>query len=104
MHVRGYKEKGNIDTPLELAIRNEVDRFSLAILAIDLVSEAGTLGNKGASAREMLKEEQMRGKAYAYETGEDPEGWTNWTWPEDLKPPHLQRDMQGSPGDGAGVD
>ena len=70
MHVRGYKEKGNIDTPLELAIRNEVDRFSLAILAIDLVSEAGTLGNKGASAREMLKGEQMRGKAYAYETGE----------------------------------
>src|SRR2546428_9544622 len=31
MHVRGYKEKGNINTPLELAINNEVDRFSLAI-------------------------------------------------------------------------
>jgi len=97
MHVRGYKEKGNIDTPLELAIRNEVDRFSLAILAIDLISDAGGLGNKGASAREVLKGEQMRGKAYAYETGEDPEGWTNWTWPEDLKPPHLQTDMQGTP-------
>ena len=27
LHVRGYKEKGNINTPLELAIRNEVDRF-----------------------------------------------------------------------------
>ncbi|KAG7108552.1 phosphoketolase like protein [Verticillium longisporum] len=23
LHVRGYKEKGNIDTPLELALRNE---------------------------------------------------------------------------------
>ena len=33
MHVRGYKEKVNIDTPLELAIRNETDRFSLAIAA-----------------------------------------------------------------------
>ena len=35
IHVRGYKEKGNINTPLELAIRNQIDRFSLAIDAID---------------------------------------------------------------------
>ena len=28
MHVRGYKEKGNINTPMELAINNEIDRFS----------------------------------------------------------------------------
>ena len=27
IHVRGYKEKGNINTPLELAILNQVDRF-----------------------------------------------------------------------------
>ena len=36
-HVRGYKEKGNINTPLELAIQNEIDRFSLAIDVIDRV-------------------------------------------------------------------
>jgi len=35
IHVRGYKEKGNINTPLELAIRNQVDRFNLAIDVID---------------------------------------------------------------------
>jgi xylulose-5-phosphate/fructose-6-phosphate phosphoketolase len=35
--VRGYKEKGNINTPLELAIINQVDRFNLAIDAIDRV-------------------------------------------------------------------
>jgi phosphoketolase len=35
--VRGYKEKGNINTPMELAIYNEIDRFSLAIGAIDRV-------------------------------------------------------------------
>ena len=28
IHVRGYKEKGNINTPLELAIQNQVDRFT----------------------------------------------------------------------------
>jgi hypothetical protein len=33
----GYKEKGNINTPLELAIQNQTDRFSLAIDAIDRV-------------------------------------------------------------------
>ncbi len=27
IHVRGYKEKGNINTPLELAIVNQVDRY-----------------------------------------------------------------------------
>ncbi len=37
LHVRGYKEKGNINTPLELAINNEIDRFSLAIDVIDRV-------------------------------------------------------------------
>src|SRR6516164_1323096 len=30
LHVRGYKEKGNIKTPMELAIQNQVDRFTLA--------------------------------------------------------------------------
>ncbi|MGB5916447.1 MAG: phosphoketolase family protein, partial [Phormidesmis sp.] len=31
IHVRGYKEEGNINTPLELAIRNQIDRFNLVI-------------------------------------------------------------------------
>jgi len=37
LHVRGYKEKGNINTPLELAMNNQIDRFSLAIDVIDRV-------------------------------------------------------------------
>ena len=37
IHVRGYKEKGNINTPLELAIRNQIDRFNLAIDVIDRI-------------------------------------------------------------------
>ena len=28
LHVRGYKEQGNINTPLELAILNQIDRFT----------------------------------------------------------------------------
>lgn len=78
MHVRGYKEKGNIDTPLELCIRNETDRFSLAIRAIDSMTE---LGNTGAAAREKLKNEQIKGRNHVYETGMDPQDWTDWKWP-----------------------
>lgn len=79
MHVRGYKEKGNIDTPLELAIRNEADRYSLAIRAIDSLGEV--LGNTGGSTREQLIDIRIRSKNFTYETGLDPEEYTNWTWP-----------------------
>ena len=40
LHVRGYKEKGNINTPLDLAIQNQIDRFTLAMDVIDRVPRA----------------------------------------------------------------
>lgn len=79
MHVRGYKEKGNIDTPLELAIRNEADRYSLAIRAIDSLGKV--LGNAGGSVREKLVDIRIRSTNFTYETGLDPEEYTSWTWP-----------------------
>ena len=79
MRVRGYKEKGNIDTPLELAIRNETDRYSLAILAID--SLKSVLGNKGSSAREHFLDVRTAAASHAYETGEDPVDYVDWKWP-----------------------
>jgi len=77
IHVSGYREKGNIDTPLELAIRNRTDRFSLAMDAIDYMPH---LGNKGASAREHLLNEQIKAKNYAYHEGIDPKELTDWRW------------------------
>ncbi|KAK9368235.1 XFP N-terminal domain-containing protein [Lipomyces kononenkoae] len=78
MHVRGYKEKGNIDTPLELAIRNQTDRFSLAIDAIDRIP---SLGNSGSAAREKLLNEQIRCRNLAFENGIDPKSVQEWVWP-----------------------
>ncbi len=66
MHVRGYKEKGNINTPLELAIQNQIDRFSIAIDVIDRVPK---LKVAGAHVKEMLKDEQISCRNYAYEHG-----------------------------------
>jgi xylulose-5-phosphate/fructose-6-phosphate phosphoketolase len=55
LHVRGYKEKGNINTPLELAIRNEVDRFSLAIDVIDRVPDACSAWSARAQLRTAVR-------------------------------------------------
>jgi xylulose-5-phosphate/fructose-6-phosphate phosphoketolase len=80
LHVRGYREKGNIDTPLELAIRNQTDRFSLAMDAIDRIP---SLRNRGAAARQELLNSQIKARNDAFEAGVDPEFLTNWTWPHE---------------------
>jgi xylulose-5-phosphate/fructose-6-phosphate phosphoketolase len=78
IHVRGYKEQGNINTPLELAIRNQTDRFSLAIDAIDRVPR---IRDRGAHVREALLDQQIACKNHAFEFGVDPPDITNWQWP-----------------------
>jgi len=78
LHVRGYKEKGNINTPMELAMNNEIDRFSLAIDAIDRVPR---LQKIGAYAKEKFRNQQIACRAYAYENGIDRPEITGWKWP-----------------------
>jgi xylulose-5-phosphate/fructose-6-phosphate phosphoketolase len=78
IHVRGYKEKGNINTPLELAIINQVDRFNLAIDVIDRVPRLHTAG---AHVKEWLKGEIIEHLEYAHAEGIDKEEIRNWTWP-----------------------
>lgn len=78
LHVRGYKEKGSINTPLELAIQNEIDRFSLAIAAINRIPALQTIG---AHVQEKLRNRQIECRNYAYEYGVDLPEEDNWTWP-----------------------
>jgi xylulose-5-phosphate/fructose-6-phosphate phosphoketolase len=78
IHVRGYKEQGNINTPLELAIRNQTDRFSLAIDAIDRMPRFKVTGS---SVREALLNQQIACRGHAYEFGVDRPDTTNWQWP-----------------------
>ncbi|MBI5937361.1 MAG: phosphoketolase family protein [Betaproteobacteria bacterium] len=79
LHVRGYKEKGNINTPLELAIQNEIDRFSLAI---DVINRVPGLLVAGAHVKEQLRDRQIECRAYAYEHGVDLPEVADWVWPE----------------------
>jgi xylulose-5-phosphate/fructose-6-phosphate phosphoketolase len=78
LHVRGYKEKGNINTPLELAIQNQIDRFTLAIDVIDRVPR---LRVAGAHAKEKFRNMQIECANYAYEHGVDKPEAANWKWP-----------------------
>jgi xylulose-5-phosphate/fructose-6-phosphate phosphoketolase len=78
LHVRGYKEKGNINTPLDLAIKNQIDRFSLAM---DVIDRVPSLQAAGAQAKEMLRNQQIDCLNYAYENGIDKPEVDQWTWP-----------------------
>ena len=78
LHVRGYKEKGNINTPMELAIENEIDRFSLAIDAIDRVPK---LQRIGGHAKEKFRNQQLDCLQYCHEHGIDKPDVAAWTWP-----------------------
>jgi xylulose-5-phosphate/fructose-6-phosphate phosphoketolase len=79
IHVRGYKEKGNINTPLELAILNQVDRFNLAI---DVIDRVPGLQASAAHIKEWLKDQIIDSINYAHTEGIDRPEITNWTWPE----------------------
>ena len=78
IHVRGYKEKGNINTPLELAILNQVDRFSQAMDVIDRVPK---LQCTAAHTKEWLKDQIIESVNYAHENGIDRPEITGWKWP-----------------------
>jgi xylulose-5-phosphate/fructose-6-phosphate phosphoketolase len=76
-HVRGYKEKGNINTPLELAMNNQIDRFNLVI---DVIDRVPSLGSRAAHVKERMKEAILANRAYAHEHGEDAPEVNGWRW------------------------
>jgi xylulose-5-phosphate/fructose-6-phosphate phosphoketolase len=78
IHVRGYKEQGNINTPMGLAIRNQIDRFNLVIDAIDRVP---SLNVAGAHVKENMKNNILKCQRFAGSEGYDLPEFTDWQWP-----------------------
>jgi len=85
LHVRGYREnrkigidlthltnflkgRGGITTPMQLAILNQIDRFSIAI---DVVQRVPKLSNKAGSFVDEMKNMQIKALEYAYNHGVD---------------------------------
>ncbi len=77
IHVRGYKEKGSINTPLELAIDNNIDRFSLAM---DVVDRVPRLRKIGGHAKERFLNRQIECRSYAHQYGVDNPEVADWIW------------------------
>lgn len=64
--------------PLELAIRNQVDRFSLAT---DVIDRVPGLAGRGAHAKDRLKNQIVESINYAYAEGIDSQENREWKWP-----------------------
>jgi len=79
MHVHGYQEKGNINTPFELAMLNETSRFHLVIDVIDRVPK---LRVKAQHLREEIEAAIIENLAYAHDQGRDRPEIADWTWPD----------------------
>jgi xylulose-5-phosphate/fructose-6-phosphate phosphoketolase len=78
MHVRGFIEEGTTTTPFDMVVLNELDRFHLAIEAIDRVPG---LSAKAARAKQHFRDKLIAHKLYVREHGEDMPEIDGWMWP-----------------------
>ncbi len=77
MHVRSYKEEGTTTTPFDMVVLNDLDRYRLALDAIERIPrQEGEI--EGARAR--YWDTRERHKLYIGEYGEDMPEARNWRW------------------------
>ncbi|HEX3091595.1 MAG TPA: phosphoketolase family protein [Candidatus Angelobacter sp.] len=75
MHVRGYKEEGTTTTPFDMVVRNNMDRFQLAIDTIHRIP-----GLKADDAVALFQSKLVEHKEYVASHGEDMPEVVNWRW------------------------
>ncbi|MDE2065257.1 MAG: phosphoketolase family protein [Bradyrhizobium sp.] len=78
MHVRGYAEEGTTTTPFDMTVLNELDRFHLAIEAIERVPG---LGIARADVIQRFRDALIEHARYVREHGEDMPQIRDWVWP-----------------------
>jgi xylulose-5-phosphate/fructose-6-phosphate phosphoketolase len=77
IHVRGYKEEGTITTPFDMTVLNDLDRFHLAMDAIDRLPQTG---DQGIYLKQQLKDKLIDHRQYINRHGQDLPEIRNWTW------------------------
>ncbi len=77
LHVRGFKEEGTTTTPFDMVVRNDLDRFHLAMDVIDHVPKMGTTA---AYAKQRFAAKLIEHKAYIEQFGEDMPEIRDWRW------------------------
>jgi xylulose-5-phosphate/fructose-6-phosphate phosphoketolase len=78
IHVRGYMEEGTITTPFDMTVLNELDRYHLAISAIDRLPRTG---DRGVALQAQLRDKLRAHKKYITQHGEDMPEIRQWRWP-----------------------
>jgi len=76
LHVRGYKEEGTTTTPFDMALLNGIDRYQLAIDAIDRIPG---LAERHSLLRQSLQDRRIRAHNYTRVYGEDAKEISGWT-------------------------
>ena len=77
IHVRGYKEEGTITTAFDMTVLNDLDRFHLAMDAIDRLPQTG---DKSIYVKQQLKGKLIEHKQHIAKRGEDLPEIYNWKW------------------------
>ena len=78
IHVRGYKEEGTITTPFDMTVLNDLDRFHLAMDAIDRLPQTG---ERGLYLKRQLKDKLIEHRLYINQHGQDMPEVRDWKWP-----------------------
>ena len=77
IHVRGYKEEGTTTTPFDMCVRNNIDRYQLAL---DAVLRIPRLAHIAEESRQLYSERIQKHRLYVAEHGEDLPEVRNWKW------------------------
>jgi xylulose-5-phosphate/fructose-6-phosphate phosphoketolase len=77
LHVRGYVEEGTTTTPFDMVVRNNLDRYHLAM---DVVDRVESLGSRAVATRQYFADQRTRHRAYVTRYGEDLPEVRNWRW------------------------
>ena len=78
LHVRGYKEEGTTTTPLDMLMRNDMDRFHLVM---DVIDRVPSLGSRAAGLRQAMLDQRTRHHNWTRTYGEDTPEMREWLWP-----------------------
>jgi len=79
IHVRGFKEEGTTTTPFDMVVKNNMDRFQLAI---DSLARLPEWTDRSRTAVEEFRAALKRHASYVVENGEDLPEVRNWRWTE----------------------
>jgi xylulose-5-phosphate/fructose-6-phosphate phosphoketolase len=92
IHVRGYKEEGTTSTPFDMVVRNDMDRFHLAM---DVIDRVPALGASAAYVKQDLVYKLIDHRRYITEHGEDMPAIRDmaWNWSDTTKRPPLASRM-----------